>query len=61
MKTIFFYYARLKCSFSQVEGDSIFFLILKLTPLSKKRVTRKKMIVIIVKEEDEERERAEFF
>jgi hypothetical protein len=32
-----------------------------LTPLSKKRVTRKKMIVITAKEEDEEGERAENF
>jgi hypothetical protein len=32
-----------------------------LTPISKKRVTRKKMIVIIGKEEDEEGERAENF
>jgi hypothetical protein len=61
MKFIFFDYARLKCPFSQVEGGSNFFLILKLTSLSKKRVTRKKMIVITAKEEDEEGERAENF
>jgi hypothetical protein len=52
MKTIFFDYARLKCPFLQVEGGSNFFQILKLTPLFKKRVTRKKMIVITGKEED---------
>jgi hypothetical protein len=42
MNTKKFGYGRLKCSFSQVEGDFNLKEILKLIPIPKRRVTKKK-------------------
>ncbi len=49
----------LKHSFSQVEGDLDLQEIFKLTPLPKKRATKKKMAIVIMKREDEEGEKVE--
>ncbi len=58
MKTNFFSHARLKHSFSQVEGDLDLQEIPKLGPLPKQRITKKKTIIVIMKKKDEEGEKA---
>jgi hypothetical protein len=59
MKTESFSHARLKHSFSQVEGDLDLQEISKLAPLPKKRTTNKKGTIVIMKKKDEEGEKAE--
>jgi hypothetical protein len=53
MKTKSFGNERLKCLFSQVQGDSDLQNIFERIPLSKKRATRKKAIVIMMIEKSE--------
>jgi hypothetical protein len=52
-------HARLKRSFSQVEGDLDLQEIFKLIPLPKKKTTKKKMVIVTMKREDEEGEKVE--
>ncbi len=59
MKTKSLSHARLKHSFSQVEGDLDLQEIPKLAPLPKMRATKKKTIIVIMKEEDDEGEKSE--
>ncbi len=58
MRTKSFGHARLKYSFSQMEGDLDLQKVPKPAPLPKNRTTKKKVVIITMKEEDEEGEKA---
>jgi hypothetical protein len=58
LRTKSFGHARLKHSFSQVEGDLDLQEVPKPAPLPRKTATKKKVVIITMKEEDEEGEKA---